>query len=151
MPALFPVTVCAPAVNAVHVAPVQEPFGEIEKVVPEVTLPSELFAASNPSAAYACEPVATMVALDGEITMRSREPTVTVKEAVSVLPPNDAVTVCTPSTDAVQLKPEQEPSGPIDSVAVTLPSELFAASNASTVYAREPPAGMVALGGDMTM
>src|SRR5437763_1714806 len=36
------VTVCAPAVVAVHVAPVQEPFGAIESAEVEVTSPSEL-------------------------------------------------------------------------------------------------------------
>src|SRR5215210_4796503 len=50
LPPLFPVTVCGPLVVAVQVAPVQEPFGAIENVVKAVTSPSELLAASNPSA-----------------------------------------------------------------------------------------------------
>ncbi len=50
MPPLLPVTVCAPSAVAVQLAPVQEPLGAIEKVVAEVTLPSELFDESKPSA-----------------------------------------------------------------------------------------------------
>jgi hypothetical protein len=37
-----PVTVCGPAFEAVHVAPEQDPFGRIVKVVVDVTGPSEL-------------------------------------------------------------------------------------------------------------
>jgi hypothetical protein len=37
LPALLPVTVCAPAVVAVQPLPVHEPFGAIEKVVLDVT------------------------------------------------------------------------------------------------------------------
>ena len=40
------VTVCEPAVVALQVAPVQEPSGEIVKVMSVVTSPSELFSAS---------------------------------------------------------------------------------------------------------
>ena len=50
LPASLPVTVCGPAAVAVQVAPVQEPFGAIEKVVRAVTSPSELLEASKPSA-----------------------------------------------------------------------------------------------------
>ena len=49
LPLFVPVTVCAPA-DAVQVAPVQEPFGAIEKVVVAVTSPSELSYWSRPSA-----------------------------------------------------------------------------------------------------
>jgi hypothetical protein len=69
LPALVPVTVCAPAVVAVQLFPVHEPFGEIEKVVVDVASPSELFEASKPSAVYACDPPAEIVALDGLTTM----------------------------------------------------------------------------------
>src|ERR671937_364642 len=41
-PDFLPVTVCAPATDAVQVAPVQEPSGAIVKVVVDVTSPSEL-------------------------------------------------------------------------------------------------------------
>ena len=44
LPPSLPVTVCAPAEVAVQLAPVQDPFGVIEKVVFAVTSPSELFA-----------------------------------------------------------------------------------------------------------
>ena len=50
LPLFVPVTVCAPASEAVQVAPVQDPFGAIEKVVDAVTSPSELSNASRPSA-----------------------------------------------------------------------------------------------------
>ena len=40
------VTVCAPATVALQVAPVHVPSGEIVKVMPAVTSPSELFNAS---------------------------------------------------------------------------------------------------------
>jgi hypothetical protein len=50
LPPSFPVTVCAPADVAVQVAPLQEPFGPIEKLVLDVTSPSEWFEASKPSA-----------------------------------------------------------------------------------------------------
>ena len=50
MPALVPVTVCGPATEAVQMAPVHDPFGAIEKVVEEVTSPSELSYWSRPSA-----------------------------------------------------------------------------------------------------
>ena len=51
-----------------QLAPVQDPFGPIEKVVLDVTSPSELFEASKPSAVYACEPPAPIDALEGLIT-----------------------------------------------------------------------------------
>ena len=50
LPPLVPVTVCAPAVVAVQVAPVQEPSGAIVNVVVPVTLPSELLNWSRPCA-----------------------------------------------------------------------------------------------------
>src|SRR5215208_5037480 len=40
LPLFVPVTVCAPATEAVQVAPVQDPFGVIEKVVDAVMSPS---------------------------------------------------------------------------------------------------------------
>src|SRR6266542_305182 len=49
-PPSSPVTVCAPADVALQLAPVQEPSGESENLVSAVTSPSELFAASKPSA-----------------------------------------------------------------------------------------------------
>jgi hypothetical protein len=50
LPASVPVTVWEPAVDAVQTFPVHEPSGAIEKVVFDVTSPSELFEASKPSA-----------------------------------------------------------------------------------------------------
>ena len=50
MPPSLPVTVCAPALEAVQVAPVQEPFGAIVKLVAAVTSPSELSYWSRPCA-----------------------------------------------------------------------------------------------------
>jgi len=47
-PDFVPVTVCAPATEAVHVAALQEPFGAIEKVVVEVTSPREFSYWSRP-------------------------------------------------------------------------------------------------------
>ena len=47
----------------------QDPFGPIEKVVLDVTSPSELLEASKPSAVYACEPPAVIDALAGLTTM----------------------------------------------------------------------------------
>ena len=67
--ASVPVTVCAPAAVAVQAFPVQEPLGVIEKVVFDVTSPSELFAASKPCAVYVRVPPAAIVALEGLITM----------------------------------------------------------------------------------
>jgi len=49
-PELVPVTVCAPAVAAVQLTPLQEPSGEIVNVVFEVTSPSELSYWSRPCA-----------------------------------------------------------------------------------------------------
>ena len=54
---------------AVQVLAVHEPSGPIEKLVLEVTSPSELLEASKPSAVYTCEPPATIVALAGLTTM----------------------------------------------------------------------------------
>ena len=69
LPPSLPVTVWIPASVAVQLAPVQDPFGPIEKVVLDVTSPSELFEASKPSAVYACEPPAPIDPLEGLITM----------------------------------------------------------------------------------
>jgi hypothetical protein len=44
---------------------VHEPSGVIEKVVFDVTSPSELFEASKPCAVYDCEPPAPIVAVEG--------------------------------------------------------------------------------------
>ena len=49
-PASFPVTVCAPAIEAVQVAPLQDPFAAMVKVVLAVTSPSELSYWSRPCA-----------------------------------------------------------------------------------------------------
>src|SRR5919202_6709258 len=81
LPPSFPVTVCAPASVAVQTLPVQEPFGPIENIVEEVTSPSELLAASKPSAVYVCEPPAVIVALAGLMTTWSSAPAVTEREA----------------------------------------------------------------------
>ena len=77
----------------------------------------------------------------------------TVSDAVSVFPASVPVTVCGPAAVAVQLAPVQVPSGAIENVvtAVTSPIELLAASNASAVYACEPPAEIVAVAGLITM
>jgi len=146
LPPSLPVTVCEPPVFAVQTAPVQDPFGAIEKAVAAVTSPSELFDASNPCAVYACEPPALIVALDGLITMWSRPPAPTCNDAVPLLPLFVPVTVCAPDNDAVQLAPVQEPFGAIENVvvAVTSPSELSYWSRPSAVYACEPPEGIVA-------
>ena len=148
-PALLPVTVCGPPDVAVQVLPLQDPFGAIEKVVLEVTSPSELLAASKPWAVYACDPPATMVALEGLMEMWSRAPPPTCNEAVPVLPPLLPVTVCAPEAVAVQVARVQDPFGPIENVvlAVTSPSELLNWSRASAVYACEPPDVIVAEAG----
>ena len=136
---------------AVQVLPLQDPFGAIEKVVLEVTSPSELLAASKPWAVYACEPPATIVALEGLMAMWSRPPPPTCKEAVPVLPPSLPVTVCAPEAVAVQVASVQDPFGPIENVvlAVTSPSELLYWSRPSAVYACEPPDVIVAEAGAM--
>jgi hypothetical protein len=135
LPAFVPVTVCAPADVAVQLAPEQEPFGPIENVVVEVTSPSELSNWSRPSAVYACEPPAAIVAEAGASAKWSSAPAVTPNDAVLVLPPSFPVTVCAPAEVAVQLAPLQEPFGPIEKLvlAVTSPSEWFEASKPSAV------------------
>src|SRR5919201_2673532 len=144
LPAFVPVTVCAPETGAVHVAPVQEPFGEIENVVPEVRSPSELSYWSRPSAVYACDVPAVIVAEAGDSTRWSSAAAVTVSEAVPVLPPLVPVTVCCPATEAVHVAPVQDPSGAIENVvlAVRSPSELPYASRPSAVNTWEPPAAI---------
>jgi len=141
--------VCAPGTVAVQIAAAQEPSGLIENVA--ATLLSELFAESNPSAVYACDPPAEMIAVEGDTTIWSSGPTLTVNAAVSVLPPDDPVTVCGPGNAAVQLPAPQEPFGLIENVAPTLPSELPDESNPAAVYACEPPATIVALPGETTI
>src|SRR5439155_17190691 len=84
LPVFVPVTVCAPATEAVQVAPVQDPFGPIENVVLEVTSPSELLYWSRPSAVYACGAPAAIVADAGESTRWSSPAAVTVSVAVLV-------------------------------------------------------------------
>jgi hypothetical protein len=86
LPDFVPVTVCVPATEAVQVAPVQEPSGEIVNVVVEVTSPRELSYWSRPSAVYACDPPDVMVVEAGERTRWSSAPAVTLNEAVAVLP-----------------------------------------------------------------
>src|ERR671934_14647 len=66
LPVSLPVTVCAPATEAVQVAPVQEPSGAIENVVAEVTSPRLLSYWSRPCAVYVCEPPALIVADAGD-------------------------------------------------------------------------------------
>jgi hypothetical protein len=135
LPAFLPVTVCVPAAEAVQVAPVQEPFGAIEKVVLAVTSPRELSYWSRPSAVYVCDPPEGIVVDAGARARWSSAPVVTLKEAVLVFPPSFPVTVCGPADVAVQLAPVQEPSGEIENVvsAVTSPRELFDASKPSAV------------------
>ena len=153
LPPSLPVTVCAPEAVAVQVATVQDPFGPIENVVLDVTSPSELSYWSRPSAVYACEPPAVMVADAGDKTRWSSEPGVTLNDAVPVFPSAVPVTVCAPADVAVQLPPVQDPFGPIEKVVldVTSPSELFEASKPSAVYACEPPAPIDALEGLIAM
>src|SRR6185436_4337348 len=152
-PAFVPVTVWVPPSEAVHVAPVHDPFGVIENVVAAGMSPSELLYWSRPCAVYACDPPEEIDALAGERARWSSGPTVTLSEAVAVLPPSFPVTVCAPETVAVHVAPVHDPFGPIENVvaAVTSPSELFAASKPSAVYACDPPAAIVAVAGLTTM
>ena len=135
LPASLPVMVCAPEAVAVQVATVQDPFGPIENVVLDVTSPSELSYRSRPSAVYACEPPAVMVADAGDKTRWSSEPGVTLNDAVPVFPSAVPVTVCAPADVAVQLPPVQDPFGAIEKIvdAVTSPSELSYWSRPSAV------------------
>ena len=135
LPPFVPVTVCAPDAEAVQVAPVHDPFGEIEKTVLEVTSPSELSYLSRPCAVYVCEPPEEIVADAGDKARWSRGPLVTVKDAVLVLPESFPVTVCAPVAVAVQTLPLQEPFGPIEKTVepVTSPSELLDESNPCAV------------------
>jgi len=151
--AFVPVTVCPPADVAVQVAALQEPFGPIEKVVLEVTSPSELSYWSRPSAVYACEPPDAIVAEAGASTRWSSAPAVTLNDAVPVLPPSFPVTVCAPEAVAVQVAPLQEPFGPIEKLVldVTSPSGLPDPSNPCATYVCEPPATIEALEGLTTM
>ncbi len=152
-PAFVPVTVCAPAAEAVQVAPLQEPFGAIEKLVVDVRSPSELPYWSRPAAVYARDPPEVIEAVDGESTRWSSAAGPMVNAAVAVLPAAVALTVWSPATLAVQMWPVHDPSGATekDVSAVTSPSELPAPSKASTVYACEAPAAIVASLGLTTM
>ena len=69
LPASLAVIVWLPPPVAEQTLPLQDPSGAIEKLVPAVTSPSELFAASKPCALYACEPPDAIVALAGDTTM----------------------------------------------------------------------------------
>src|ERR671937_545699 len=142
LPASVPVTVCEPAVVAVQLAPVQEPFGLIVKVVFAVTSPSELLYWSRPCAVYACEPPGLIVAEAGERARWSSGPAETLKLALLALPPLVPVTVCAPAVVAVHTLALHDPSGAIVNVVepVTSPNELFDASNACAVYVCDPPA-----------
>ena len=153
LPALVPVTVCGPATEAVQVAPLQEPFGAIVKVVAEVTSPSELPYTSRPSAVYVCDVLETIVAVDGDSTRWSRAAGFTSTDAVAVtvasVVSSLAVTVCGPAVVAVQTFAEHDPSGAIANAvdAVTSPKEFPAGSNPCTVNACDPPAWIVAVAG----
>src|SRR6478672_8263971 len=151
-PSRLPVTVWTPAAEAVQVAARQDPSGEIENAALDVTSPREFSYWSRPSAVYAREPPAVIVADAGDRTRWSSAPAVTLNDAVPVFPSAVPVTVCAPTEVAVQLPPVQEPSGPIENVvlAVTSPSELFEASKPSAVYDCEPPAPIDALEGLIT-
>src|SRR6266540_2690420 len=153
LPALVPVTVCGPATDAVQVAPVHEPFGEIENVVVEVTSAIGLSYWSRDSAAYVWDAPDAMVAETGASPRWSNAPGFTVSDPVLVFPELLPVTVCEPETVAVQTFAVHEPFARIENVvrAVTSPSELFAASKPSAVYVCEPPALIVALAGLITM
>src|SRR3954468_1694798 len=107
LPLVVPVTVCAPDTTAVQVAPLQEPFGAIEKAVDAVTSPSELSYWSRPCAVYDCEPPAVIVDEAGETTRWSSGPAFTVSDAVAVFPESFPVTVWAPAAVAVQTLPLQ--------------------------------------------
>ena len=125
LPPSVPVTVCAPDAEAVQIDPLQDPFGEIEKTVLEVTSPSELSYLSRPCAVYVCDPPEEIEADAGESARWSREPAVTLSDAVAVFPESFPVTVCAPAAVAVHTLALQEPFGPIENTveAVTSPSE----------------------------
>jgi hypothetical protein len=53
----------------VHVLPLHDPLGAIEKTVSAVTLPIEPPSVSNASAVYEREPPGWIVAFGGEMTM----------------------------------------------------------------------------------
>src|SRR5919204_539565 len=130
LPVSLPVIVGAPATEAVHVAPVQEPSGAIENVVAEVTSPRLLSYWSRPCAVYVCEPPELIVADAGDSARWSSAPAFTVNEAVFVLPLSLPVTVWDPATVAVQTFPVHVPFGEIEKVvnAVTSPMSLPDAS-----------------------
>ena len=119
----------------------------------ELTSPSELSYWSRPSAVYAREPPAVMVADAGDKTRWSSEPAVTLNDAVAVFPSAVPVTVCAPAEVAVQLAPVQDPFGPIEKVVldVTSPSGLPDTSNPCATYVWEAPAKIDALEGLTTM
>src|SRR5204863_9658563 len=113
----------------------QEPFGAIEKIVVEVTSPSELSHASRDWEGDVCEPPDGIVAEAGESTRWSSGPAVTPNEALALFPPLTPVTVCEPAIVAVHALDVQAPFGAIENVvtAVTSPSELTAASKPCAV------------------
>jgi len=117
-----PVTVWAPDLVAVQTFAVQDPLGRTENVVVEVTSPSELPAASKPSAVNACDAPATIDAFAGETMMKSRLPAVTWRVAVPVAANFVPVTVCGPAEDAVQVAPVHDPFGAIENVVVEVTS-----------------------------
>jgi hypothetical protein len=152
-PSDVPVTVCVPEAVAVHAAPVHEPSGAIVNVVLAVMSPSELSYWSRPTAEYVCDVPGAMTAEAGDRTRWSSVAAVTVSCALLVLPPLVPLTVCVPAFVAVQTLPLHDPSGLIVNVveAVTSPSEVFDASNASAVYVCDAPAAIVAADGLTTM
>src|SRR5437763_15137002 len=100
LPGRLAVIVWAPAVVAVHEAPVQEPFGAIERLDAAVTSPRELSYWSRPSTEYVWEAPAEIVADAGESTRWSSGPATTVSDAVPVFPAFVRVTVCAPAAVA---------------------------------------------------
>src|SRR5437764_6274577 len=135
LPERVAVTVCAPVWTAVHVAPVHEPLGVIEKVLVPVTSPRELSYRSRASAVYDCCPPDAIVEVAGERARWSSAPAVTPSEPVDVAVPSCPETVCPPACVAVQTFPLQVPSGPIENAVadVTSPRELPDESKPSAV------------------
>src|SRR6266542_226610 len=85
-PPVVPVTVWAPATEAVQLFAVQEPLGAMENAVDGVRSPSELLYWSRPCAVYAWEPPAVIVAEAGESARWSSGPGFTASDPVLVLP-----------------------------------------------------------------
>ena len=129
----------------------QPPSGAIEKTVEGLTSP-ELPNTSYPTAEYACDPPAVVVALAGKSAMWSKEPRVTHRVTDPTADPSVPVTVWVPATVAIHLALAQLPSGPtVNTVdAVTSPNELPKASYPIAVYVNAVPAGMSLLAGEIT-